>query len=340
MNTKEVTLGTIAKCLNLSRYSVSRALSGKNGVSEETRQAVFKIAQELGYQHHAIKEEGSNIMLLIPQDSAYNSEFWINVIGGAEQEAERLGFNLITRPLLQGAAHTVLPLKRQIHGLIGVGHRSRELVEIYAEAGIPITLITHPKPLETFDTVTTRNWEGGFVVGQHLVELGHRKITFVTDITDELTREERLRGLKDAVRGYSTVEVNELRMHLDHLGEEFERVFAPALNDRSNATAIFCSLDVIAFYVIWALNRLGLKVPQDVSVVGFTDCAQASQFVPKLTTVHSPMRHLGIAAMQNVFRQIESKGSSGLPRHISIAPKLILRESTAQPPGRTDEKTF
>lgn len=333
MNVKDVTLETLAEHLNLSRYSVSRALSGKDGVSETTRQAVLNLAHELGYQHPALVRggqvnKGNNVMLLIPQDVEYGGAFWLSVLGGAEEEAERLGFNLITRPLSNDKQYAKVLRHRKIHGLIGIGYRSRELIDTFLGSGIPITLITHPNPLEKVDTVTSRNWEGGYAVGRHLLELGHKRLLFVSDTSGHPTQKERFRGLSEAIKEHPDVTSDEIQVPLENQSALFEESYAATLSSGKEATAVFCALDTFALNVIWALQRLKLNVPYDVSVVGYSDSPEATQFEPKLTTVRSPTRQLGIAAMQNLYRQIQSNGVAGSPRHLALSPELVVRDST------------
>lgn len=332
---KTVTLETLASKLNLSKYSVSRALTGKQGVSEDTRKAVFELAAKLGYDHPTVASPRSrpntlkkDILLLLPKNRAFDSEFWIGVMGGAEEEAQRLGFNLITRSFEPGSAlsHDIDP---RVQGLIGIGQPSRELIESLPDPNLPVTLITHPRTFEPFDTVTTRNWEGGVAAGKHLFDLGHTRILFISDVTPELTREERARGLRDAALAYHDVQIETLHVDMTEAATQCEACLAGLRKKKAQPTAIFCARDDLAFTVIWTLGRLGLSVPDDMSVMGFTDGAMASQFHPKLTTIRSPVKDLGTAAMQNTFRRIERRDPNAAPRHIAVSPSLIVRESTA-----------
>ena len=332
---KQVTLDDIAARLGLSKYSVSRALSGKSGVSDHTRASVLHAARELGYRHPAVlgsreTSAGGNIVLLIPREDVHDSEFWMEVISGAEAEAERLGFFLITRPLANNAlSHK--PSPQGMQGLIVAGSKAREAMAGYLEMEIPITLITYPKPLETFDTVTIGDWEGAYVAGEHLIELGHTRLAFVSDRPYKPSNAERARGFREVVAAHEGIRLETFHIQPDEPSVSFERAYAAALDKDDPPTAVLASTDGVAFNVIWALSRLGLNVPKDVSVVGFNDTVQASQFVPKLTTLRVPKRHIGAAAMQSLYRRI--KGEDGPPKRLSLPPEFILRDSTGPAPN-------
>lgn len=330
---KHITLDDIAARLALSKYSVSRALSGKSGVSEMTRKSVLHTAQELGYKHPAVLGQSKplsegNIILLIPYEDLHDSEFWMEVISGAETEAEKLGFGLITRPLSNQVLKSKPSLK-QVQGFIVAGSKARAALADFLNAEVPVVLITYPEPLEQVDTVTIGDWEGSRVAAQHLIDLGHRYFGFVTDRPSKPSNQERFRGLREMAHMHPEIHLISFDIGSDDPSVAFEKAYASIKEPAP--TAIIASTDSVAFNVILALNRLGLSVPRDVSVVGFNDSIQASQFVPKLTTLRVPKTHIGLSAMQSLYRRIQSK--SGYYQRLSLPPEFILRESTGSAPG-------
>src|SRR5690606_18514804 len=147
---KRVTMDDIARHLGISKYSVSRALAGKPGVSEETRRRVLTAARDLGYRVPARDgsptRRGRNLVLIIRSDEVHDHEFWMEVIAGCEGAARSAGFNLITRPL--GPEEMGLqPSLDGVAGLLVAGSRARPAMEPYTSRGIPTVLITYPKPL-------------------------------------------------------------------------------------------------------------------------------------------------------------------------------------------------
>ncbi len=324
---KSVTLDDLARELNISKFSVSRALSGKPGVSVETRRAVETMARELGYRHPALSagrsiSPGSHTVgLLIPRGDAEVSEFWMHVLGGAEAEAKRIGFKLEIR-ILDGKA-----TPDDCRGLGGVIIAGRRQVESSDHAKAPHDLVVrigHPAPLEPNDTVSGASWEGGFLIGQHLRDHGHRRIVYVTDRDGDQSRELRYEGLADAVG------VRPGRLLLPP-GASFRQAIQEEESTRAT-TAFVCATDNVAFSVVYGLSRLGKDIPGDVSVVGCNDYAQASLMSPQLTTLQAPMRQIGRTAVQVLAQRLLGEWRDPLSRRIEIAQTLIVRETTGPAP--------
>jgi LacI family transcriptional regulator len=327
---KQVTLEDVAARVGISKYSVSRALSGKPGVSKGTRLAVITAARAMGYQHRALAPQGlavenSNIVLLIPHQDIADIEFWMGVINGASEEAEQLGYTFITRPFTEANSQRPTPLEN-VHGLIVAGSRARIAMQPYLDAGVPASLVTYPQPLEPFDAVYSADVEGGYAVGEHLIKLGHRRLAFVTEAPEKPSFAARARGLREAARAQG-VQVEEIHIDPDEPGTSFEAACRTAGD--LPFSAVLASTDGIAFTVIWTLNRLGLNVPDDISVVGYNDTAQASRFVPKLTTLRIPTREIGAMAMRFLHERITGTHAAYPPRRLVFAQELVLRESTA-----------
>ncbi|MBA2667207.1 MAG: substrate-binding domain-containing protein [Trueperaceae bacterium] len=196
------------------------------------------------------------------------------------------------------------------------------------------TLITYPTPLERLDSVTIGDWEGGYVAGDHLYDLGHRSIAFVTASLEKPSNAERLRGLLDALGHHDDVTVTSIVLDAKDPGISFEAHYHDLALRGAPPTALFASTDSVAFTAIWALNRSGIRVPDDVSVVGFNDSSQASTFVPRLTTLRVPMRTIGATAMRNLHGRITEVEGPTPPVRLSLPPEFVLRESTAPPKGR------
>jgi LacI family transcriptional regulator len=335
---KQVTLEDIASHLGISKYSVSRALSGKPGVSERTRFSVMNAARGLGYRHPAVleKDEASdgNIILLIPREDVQDSEFWMDVISGAEKEAEKFNLALITRPFSSNGLAQQLQFRASVRGLIVAGSRARAAMAPYIEAGIPTTLITYPEPLERLDSVTTADCEGGHMVGKYLLDLGHTQLAFVTEAPNKPSYSERFRGFGEAVNTREAARLETMHINPNNPGVSFEEAYRAMLERKQAPTAIFASTDGIAFLVMWALSRLGLSVPRDVSVVGFNDTVQASQFVPKLTTLRIPKHEIGAMAMRYLHQRATGENAALPPRRLLLAPEFVQRESTSPPSGQ------
>lgn len=325
---KRVTLDDLSAHLGLSKFSVSRALSGKGGVSDRTRQQVFDAARELGYDHPAIDVPGAPIgrrlVLIIPRIDAVTSPFWMEIVAGAEEEARRSGYDLAEYLIRDGG--DTRPLPSGVRGMILAGRRSRGLHEPYLQMGLPVTLIGHPLPTESIDSVRPSNSAGGYLVGRHLVECGHRHIAFVTEVPGDKSRAETLRGLQDAVKDVpgamaSSVFYDPATDALETLRAVFSAPHPP--------TALLGASDNVAMTMAWALTEAGLKVPQHVSVVGSNDSEVATQLGLKLTSVRNPMRQVGAAAIQMMDWRLDQASPGEPVRRLQLEPTFIVRDSTA-----------
>lgn len=329
---KRVSLVDIAAQLGLSKYSVSRALTGKPGVSDTTRQRVLHVAQEMGYRHFALRQEGTDfgdrtVVLLIPLMDLDDGEFWVGVIAGAVSQATELGYTVVTHPLASDDDAMRAPMQ-QVRGVIVAGSKARPALRTYAEAKVPASLVTYATPLESFDTVHAADWEGGAAAAEHLVGLGHRRLAYVTDGPEKPSFAARAAGFREAAaRCHGAVEVEEVHLDRDEPGLSFERAFGALLEGGDVPTGILASTDAVAFAVAAALGRLGFLVPRDVSLVGFNGGVASSRFVPKLTTLRIPTSEIGAAAMRFLHERIE--GVRTPARRLEFVPALVLRDSTA-----------
>lgn len=325
---KRVSLDDIAARLGISKYSVSRALTGKPGVSEATRRRVLQIARELQYRDFAREDattEGDGlVVLLIPYQDLEDGEFWMGVMAGAVSEATELGYAFVTQPLTGDDEVARVP-SQQVRGVIVAGSKARPALQPYAEAGVPTSLVTYATPLEKFDTVHAADQEGGTAAARHLIELGHRRLAYVTEGPEKPSFAARSRGFHDGADGGVTV--TDLHIDRDEPGLSFERQFRALAESGKAPTGILASTDSVAFAIAAALGRLGLLVPKHVSLIGFNGGAASSRFVPKLTTLQIPTRDIGANAMRFLHERIE--GLHAPARRLQLAPTLVLRDSTA-----------
>lgn len=332
---KQVTLTDVAARLGISKYSVSRALSGRSGVSEGTRRKVFDAARELGYRHAALArprlEAGrQSIVLLIPRHDVEDPEFWMGLISGASREAEALGYTFVTRPLERAGTDVPAP-RSEVAGVIVAGSRARSALAPYLEAGVPASLVTYPEPLEPCDAVHSADFEGGAIVASHLVGLGHTHLAYVTEAPEKPSFAARARGFRETALQLAGIEIEEIHIDPNEPGLSFEGAFRRLAERGHGPTGILSSTDGLAFTVAWALGRIGLDVPSDVSLVGFNDAVESARFVPKLTTLRIPTEELGASAMRFLHERVVALDDRSPARRLQLIPTFVLRESTAPP---------
>lgn len=326
MVSARVTIQDIADKLGLSKFSISRALSGKSGVGKGTRSKVLRAAHAMGYRGQVSAGQLQGQILFVRQEiDPVISELWLNMMQGAEIEAERLGYTIVPRQaqFLDNGNE----LDPAIVGLILAVPRPRDLGVVAARTGLPVVCASYVGPLDSFDQVVGADWESGMSVARMLIDLGHRNVAFVRGSSVPLGRAERFRGFYDGMMQHS-------ESHVDDIGFDeaigFRAALLSYLEAGGKPTALFCAHDGLAVTAISELLRFGIEVPGDVSVVGFNDFACAQQISPHLTTVRTPQVEMGAAMVRRIVDRISTfEERPKPPIRISLAGEIIRRESTS-----------
>ncbi|MGG3562667.1 LacI family DNA-binding transcriptional regulator [Neobacillus rhizosphaerae] len=334
---RKVSMQDIADRLNISKNSVSQALSGKPGVSEETRQLVQKVADELGYQYagsRKLKQPDNTTapknIALIASDFAFSLvSFFGEIYLSVEKEVRNRGMNLFIESInSESKEKLILPSllsNHQIDGILILSHISTDYIAKVIDTGIPTVLIDHHEPSLQADAILTNNRFGAYSAVEHLIQLGHQEIGFVGDVNFSPSYQERLDGYLLALRNYGLEPKHEFiftkaQEDLGELNQYFE-----ALDTKPSAW--FCVNDGHGFLITSLLHQKGYKVPEDVSVCNF-DNGQLSQIAtPKITTMDIDLKYFGKKAVEQLWWRIHHKEDP--IQEILLPTKLIVRDSTA-----------
>lgn len=332
---KRVTMQDIADRLNISKNSVSQALTGKPGVSEETRQLVKKIADEIGYSYSINRyarqsgRNGMNIALIASDYTFSLKSFFGEIYLSIEKEVKSRDMNLFIESIDQDSKEKlILPAvlsNHEIDGILILSHISTDYISEILDTGIPTVLIDHHSPYLHADSILTNNRFGSFKAVEHLIQLGHTEIAFVGDIDVSPSYQERLEGYLLALNKYRLLP-NPAFMYTD--AKESQESSSSILNDLPKVpSAWFCVNDGHGFLISSGLQQKGFRVPDDVSVCSF-DNGQLSQLAtPTITTVDIDLNYYGKKAVEQLCWRIENKAE---PIHEILLPTdLIIRESTA-----------
>ncbi len=327
-----ITIQDVADKLGLSKFSVSRALSGKPGVGESTRSRVLRAAHAMGYRvNPEIVHSVGQILFVRQEIDPVSSELWLNMLHGAEAEAERLGYAVVPRQARYLA--TEGEMDPSVVALILAVPRPSDIVELAARTGLPVVCASYVDPMVRFDQVVGADWESGVAVARMLTELGHRNVAFVHGSTVPLGRAERYRGFRDGMLETPGTVVDDI---VFDEALDFRRPFLAYLRDGGAPTALFCAHDGIAVSVVSELLQLGLRIPDDVSVVGFNDFACATQISPRLTTVRTPQIEMGATMVRCIAdRLANAEQAARPPMRIAITAEIVRRDSTG-PAGAPD----
>jgi LacI family transcriptional regulator len=332
----KVTIIDVAAQANVSYGTVSRVINNDVHVKQETRDRVLKTMQRLGYvanrQARILAGGSSNsIGVLVPDlGTGYIGE----IIRGIDSELGLKDLDLILytthRTASKEANYVANLAKGMVDGLLLVLPRSpADFIGILTQRNFPFVLIDHQGIGPDCPAVGATNWQGGFTATEYLIKLGHRRIGFITGWKDLGCAQDRLDGYRSALRTYHISERPEFIYEGTFFQPDGFTGASTLLDLPDPPTAIFASNDVMAMGVMDAVRNKGLRVPDDVSVIGFDDIPQAALIRPALTTIGQPLEKMGRVATQMLL-ELLSQSQTKVGR-IELPTELIIRESCQAP---------
>jgi LacI family transcriptional regulator len=326
---------TLAKLANVSPSTVSKALNDRSDVSPETRKKVREIAKSHGYSPDSFGKglktrSTENIGLLFSRDrhALSDNPFYSKVLEGVESELSINNYNMIFN-IIQ-PSHRGLPKmvrERHVDGVILIGVFHEDLLERLGAERLPVVMIDPQNPVDAFAQIHIDNEYGGFLATRHLIEAGHREIGFVSGELSRLSFRQRLDGYRKALRAHGLAP-DERLIRTGGLENGYEH-FKGILTEHS-PTAIFSANDINALRGYKAIHDMRLKIPEDVSVVGFDDIDLASIAAPPLTTVRVHKKEFGSIAARTLLGLVREN----VPRKpvIVMPTQLIERASVMKIP--------
>ena len=333
---RRVKLTDIAAKTGYTVGTISKALQNKEGISQETREAIMKAAKEIGYianaQAGALRSGSSKTIAIIVSDIA-NPLFSIEIKICVE-ELEKHGFRAIVmdteeRPEREEQA-VVSALSKNVDGvLLCPNQKDTRSIELLRQNGMPFVLMGRRFEDTQDDYLVCDDERGGYLAGKHLTELGHKRILVISADPHISSSRERLAGFRRAMEEAGIDMDENLVVHSDASAHDSGRMIDELLKGNPDFTAIFTFSDYIAWEVIYALNRHGIQVPRDVSVMGFDDIQSHIRFPPPLTTVHYPKRMISSKSVELLLRRIARGGDA--PVQLVLDSYLVVRETTAPP---------
>lgn len=329
-----VTLAAVAKEAGVSMPTVSKVLNGRSDVSRATRATVERLLELHGYRRRSRPASRAPLIELVFHE--LDSIWAMELIRGVESVARE---NRATVVLTEsGTRHAPAPdwlpgvLRRRPLGVVLVfSTLPAEVRRRLGAAAIPFVVIDPAgDPDPDVASVGSANWAGGLAATRHLIDQRHRRIAIITGPEDMLCSLARLDGYRSAMAMAGL----EADPRLTRFGDFHVRGgFAHAmdlLEGPDRPTAIFAGSDLQALGVLEAARGRGLRVPRDLSVVGYDDVPLAQWSSPPLTTVHQPLRHMAEEAARMLLRQ-DDPGTAA--HRIELATHLVVRQSTAPPVG-------
>lgn len=340
MARRRTTLAEVAEAAGVSIATVSKVLNQREDVALDTRRKVQRHLREAEYRptvSDTVLRRGRT-QLEVSADTPANA-YTMTLLDGMITAATDFGAELVLGP--HRSTEDSTPdrlLKSGRAGAIFItADASSPLITGLLEADFPVVVID-PMHASVGSAVSVgaTNFTGGLVATQHLIELGHRRIAHAGGLLDVACSQARLAGYSSALRQAGIDQDESLITH-SRFHYEAGRESAQKLLDRDDPpTAIFAGNDEIALGVMEEARRRSLRIPDDLSVVGFDDTFMATRSAPQLTTITQPLAEMGRAAVTALMQMINNEPV--VAHHVELATRLTLRDSTC-PPSLANART-
>ena len=339
---KRTTLSQVAAQAGVSKGTVSKVLNGRPDVGEDTRERVRAAVADLGYTGSAARRPRTAIVLVF---DTLESNYSLQVMAGAVDACGRAEADLMLSTLPSLEQGDVPPFSEDWFARCGrTGETAviavttpltAEQVAAAAHAQVPLVAIDPVNSLpSTVPSIGSTNWAGGHEATTHLLGLGHRRIGHLSGAGGSVPARERLAGYRSALEDARVPHDPGL---VTGGGFSYEAGFAGAqelLELEDPPTALFAASDEAALGAFEAARQAGLRVPEDLSVVGFDDTLLARWASPKLTTVRQPLHAMGEMAVERAITLLA--GGSRRVHPLQLQTSLVERSSTAAPRGAAD----
>ncbi len=330
------TIKDIAKMANVSTATVSRVLNSPNLVSEEKKELINKIIYELNYQPNAlarglIKKETKTVGVLIPD---IDNLFYPAVVRGIEDVLGSKDYNVFIcntdKDVEKEKKYINTLLEKRVDGIIFMGTRpiapekNEHIIRLSNK--LPVLLINDSIGGTDIYSVLSDEVEGAYKAVKHLLDLGHRKIAYVTGEADYTTYRNKQEGYESALRDYE-VSINPLYIVRDLPYPEGGKKAAEKLFDlgENKPSAIFAASDQMAMGVMKAAYERGYRIPEDLSIVGYANIPISADLFPGLTTVDQFPYETGKFASETLTKIIS--GQELKQNKFIIKPQLVKRQS-------------
>ena len=335
------TIKDVAKRANVSTTTVSHVINKTRFVAEDTRNAVWAAIKELHYSPSAVARSlkvnhTKSIGLLSTSSEA---PYFAEIIEAVENSCFAKGYTLILgnahNNFEKQRAYLSMMAQKRVDGLLVMcSEYPQELLSMLEEyRHIPMVVMDWGEARADFtDSVIDNAFEGGYMAGRYLVERGHREIGVISGQLERNTGSGRLSGFMKAMNEAGIEVPEDWIVHGDFEPESGYNAMQQILTCAQRPTAVFCGGDIMAMGAICAADEMGLRVPQDVSIIGYDNVRNARYFTPALTTVHQPKDSLGETAFNMLLDRIINKREES--QTIEVHPRLVERRSVADGPFR------
>ena len=326
-----ITIDKLAKLANVSKSTVSKAINDRPDISAETKRKILEISKANNYTPNAFgkglkSKITKNVGVIFTREKhpLLNNPFFSRILEGIEAELALKGYDLVLN-ILQGRNTKELPRmvrEGRVDGIILIGVFSDVFIERLISEKVNVVQVDPKRDIQEFSQVFIDNEHGAFLATQHLINAGHQKIGFISGDLDRLSFKQRLDGYKKALE-HNQIEFRKSLLRCGGLEDGYDQV--KNLLEEEQLTAIFSANDHNALSGYNAISDMDLRIPDDISVMGFDDIWSANVAKPPLTTVRVYKEELGSIGVRTLLRIVN--GELIGPVHIIVPVRLIERQS-------------
>jgi len=331
----EPTIHDIARELNISASTVSRALNDNPRISLKTREKIKDAADKLGYRPNTLasnlrNKKSNTIGIVVP---LINRHFFSSVISGVEDIAFGAGYNVVISQSNDQAAKEISIVQsmfsHRVDGLIisiAMQTNTFDHLKLFSRKNIPLVFFDRVVPGIETDKIVVDDFTGGFRVTQHLIDQGYQRIAHLAGNLNLMTYLDRKRGYMQALHENGIAYDESLVIINTLTSEEGVWAIQQLMSLPHPPDAVFCGNDTTALSSMITLRDRGLRIPQDIGIVGFSNEPFSSVVSPSISTIAQPGFEMGQKAAQMLIRQIETKERDC--QTIVLPTELIIRESS------------
>jgi LacI family transcriptional regulator len=339
MTRRRSNIRDVAAAANVSPSAVSLVIRGRPGVAAKTRERVWAAITELGYEVPATANATKHqaVCLLIEKGAmpALVDMFYGDIIRGFQSEAQRLGYQVLLHMYDSAAdtpAYLLHSLPDEARGLVVAndGDITPETVAFFEQRDLPLVLIENHAPNHSLRCVLGDNFEAGYAVTRHLLDLGHRSLAILRGPTKYSSLVDRWRGSLAAVAEAGLIVPPEFMPPpvSGHPKKGYLQM-QEILRQPERPTAVVAVSDKTAIGALEAIKEAGLSVPEEIAIVGVDDVVDSAYAQPPLTTFHIPRHEMGVIAMRKLHHQVIADGEPAAKT--VVYGQLIVRESSGGP---------
>ncbi|MBK5209075.1 MAG: LacI family DNA-binding transcriptional regulator [Flavobacteriaceae bacterium] len=332
---KYVTIKDVAKKLNVSISSVSRAFNDKYDIKKETKELILITAKEMGYHPNPIAQKLSqkksfNIGVIVPE---FINEYYSEIIIGIQKVLIENGYQVLVMQSdespNQELANVMTLTQNMVDGLIIAPTLEGENMEFYLELcqkGHAIVFMGRIDESLPASKVIFNNFKWSFFATEHLISQGYTKIHHLSGYYKSNVSKERIKGFRKALEKHKIPKENFRVIETGFFAKEGIKVIDDLINSNDLPEAFFCENDLVALGVIKKLRDSGIKVPDDIAVIGFTETIMAKLMCPQLSSVKQPTYEMGENSAKLLLKILKDENSQ--PETIIFDGELNIRESS------------